>query len=309
METRCPFLKDQKMAFCKAFPVKKMLPYDRLYLDDNICMKEEHRTCPVYRGKEAEQRFGHSSNKKACAHLEVEEVIFCGVYPVKKMIPSSAFKLECPCTTAAYIDCPAYRQIAQGDCASSEMTMSTVRGFLLEDTVYYHRGHLWLQRLNGKVRLGLDDLGQWLLGDIEKITFSRCTGWVKRNQPLLRISCSNGTAEIASPFSGQVTEVNEVARQDSSMISTDPYGKGWLVELLPAEGELTRLGQQAEGFFTGPDARQWLEKEVDRLHGVLGTDIGVTMSDGGQVTSNLRDAITKKQWNILIKSFLERKEE
>jgi hypothetical protein len=27
------------------------------------------------------------------------------------------------------------------------------------------------------------------------------------------------------------------------------------------------------------------------------------------VTTNLRDAITKKQWNILIKSFLERKEE
>ena len=309
METRCPFLKDQKMAFCKAFLVRKMLPYDRLYLEDNICMKEEHRTCPVYRGKEAAQFFGHSSNKKACAHLEVEEVIFCGVYPVKKMIPSSAFKLECPCTTEAYTDCPAYRQIAQGDCALSELTTATVRGFLLEDTVYYHRGHLWLQRLNGKVRLGLDDLGQWLLGDIEKITFSRRKGWVERNQPLLRISCSNGTAKIASPFSGKVVAVNEVARQDSSMISTDPYGEGWLVELLPAEGELTRLGQQAEGFFSGPDARQWLEKEVDRLHGVLETEIGVTMSDGGQVTTNLRDAITKKQWNILIKSFLERKEE
>jgi glycine cleavage system H protein len=309
METRCPFLKDQKMASCKAFPVRKMLPYDRLCIEDNICMKEEHRTCPVYRGKEASQCFGHASNKKACTHLEVEEVLFCGVYPVKKMIPSSAFKLECPCTTSAYTGCPAYRQIAQGDCASSKLTTTTVRGFLLEDTVYYHRGHLWLQRLNGKVRLGLDDLGQWLLGDIERITFSRRKGWVKRNQPLLRISCSNGTAEIASPFSGKVTEVNEVARRDSSMISTDPYGEGWLVELLPAEGEMTRLGQQAEGFFSGPDARQWLEKEVDRLHGVLETEIGVTMSDGGQLMTNLRDAITKKQWNILIKSFLERKEE
>jgi len=307
METRCPFLKDQKMAFCKAFPVRKMLPYDRLYLEDNICIKEEHRTCPVYRGKEAERVSDHPNNKKVCTYLEVEEVLFCGVYPVKKMIPSSAFKLECPCTTTTYIDCPAYRQIAQGDIASGNV--ATVRGFLIEDTVYYNRAHLWLQQVNGKVRLGLDDFGWWLLGDIEKITFSRRKGWVERNQPLLRISCSNGTAEIASPFSGKVTEVNEGARQDSSMISTDPYGEGWLVELLPAEGELNRLGQQAEGFFSGPDAHQWLEKEVDRLHGVLETQIGVTMSDGGQLIDTLRDVITQKQWGMLIKTFLERKEE
>lgn len=309
METRCPFLKDQKMAFCKAFPVKKMLPYDRLYLEDNICIKEEHRSCPVYCSKEEARNSGHVSNKKTCAYLEVEEVLFCGVYPVKKMIPSSAFKLECPCTTKAYTDCPAYRQIAQGDCASGEMTMATVRGFLLEDTVYYHRGHLWLQRVNGKVRLGMDDLGQWLLGDIEEITFSRHKGRVERDQSLLRIRCSHGTAEIASPLSGRVMAVNEGVRRNSSLISSDPYGDGWLLEVVPADGELTRLGQKAEGFFSGPDARQWLEKEVDRLHGVLETDIGVTMSDGGQLTTNLRDAITKKQWTMLIKSFLERKEE
>jgi glycine cleavage system H protein len=309
METRCPFLKDQKMASCKAFPVRKMLPYDQLYLDDNICMKEEHRTCPVYGSKEVARSSGHCANKKACSYLEVEEVLFCGVYPVKKMIPSSAFKLECPCTTKAYTDCPAYRQIAQGDCASGKMTTATVRGFLLEDTVYYHRGHLWLQRINGKVRLGMDDLGQWLLGDIEEITFSRPKGRVERNQPLLRMRCSHGTAEIASPLSGTVMAVNEGVRRDGSLISTDPYGAGWLLELVPAAGELTRLGEQTEGFFSGPEVRHWMEKEVDRLHNVLETDIGVTMSDGGELTTNLRDAITKKQWNILIKSFLERKEE
>ena len=27
METHCPFLKDQKVAFCKASPFSKMLPY------------------------------------------------------------------------------------------------------------------------------------------------------------------------------------------------------------------------------------------------------------------------------------------
>jgi glycine cleavage system H protein len=306
METQCPFLKDEKVAFCKAFPMKKMLPYDRLYHGDNICMTEEHGNCPIYHDKEVERISGHSGHKKACPYMEVEEVLFCGVYPVKKMIPSSAFKLECPCTTAAYVDCPAYRQIALGDVALSEM--ATVRGFMVDDTVYYHRGHLWLQRINGKVRLGLDDFGQWLLGDIENITFPPRRERVKRRQPFLQISCSHGTAEIASPLSGTVVEINEGVYQDSSLISTDPYGAGWLVELLLAKGEVDRLKRRGEEFLSAPEARGWLKNEVDRLHYVLETEIGVTMSDGGQLTGNLLDAITKKQWDQLIKTFLKREE-
>ena len=306
METRCPFLKNQKVAFCKASPFRKMLPYDRLYLQDNICMQKKHVSCAVYRDKEGERVPAHSNKKQVCPYLEVEEVLFCGVYPVKKMIPSSAFKLECPCTTDAYVDCPAYRQIAQGDVTPSEMV--TVRGFLLNDTVYYHRGHLWLQRVNGKVRQGLDDFGQWLLGDIEKITFPRRKERVERKQTLLHVSCAHGTAAITSPLSGVVMEVNEEVRRDSSVISTDPYGAGWLIELRPAKSELNSLEQEREGFLPAPHARRWLEDEVDRLHDVLETEIGVTMGDGGELTSNLLDAINKKQWNVLIKTFLERKE-
>lgn len=305
MEIRCPFLKDEKVAFCKAFLMKKMLPYERLYLKDNICMTEEHRNCAIHRDKEGEQ-ISHSTSKKFCPYLEVEDVLFCGVYPVKKMIPSSAFKLECPCTTEAYSDCPAYRQIARGDAVYSES--ATIRGFRLDDAVYYHRGHLWLRRANGKVRLGLDDFGQWLLGEIEQILFPRLEEQVGRSQTLLQISCSHGTAEIASPLSGRVAKINEGVCQDSSLASTDPYGAGWLVELLLAEDELAHLEQRGEEFFAAPEARTWLEAEVDRLHDVLATEIGVTMGDGGQLTCNLLDAITKKQWGLLIKTFLRRKE-
>jgi len=308
METQCPFLKSQKVAFCKASPFRKMLPYDRLYLEDNICTQKEHLNCSCYCEKEDERIAGHSRTMHVCPYLEVDEVLFCGVYPIKKMIPSSAFKLECPCTTESYIDCPAYRQIAQGDVAPNDLDLATVRGFLLNDTVYYHRGHLWVQRVNGTVRLGLDDFGQWLLGDIENITFPGRKERVECRQPLLHIRCAHGTAAITSPFSGTVMAVNEEARRDSSVISSDPYGEGWLVELRPAKGELNRMEGESEEFFPAPHARRWLEDEVDRLHDVLETEIGVTMGDGGQLTNNLLDAITKKQWNRLIKTFLEGKE-
>lgn len=307
MEPRCPFLKEQKMAFCKAFPVRKMLPYDRLCVEENICFRGGYGTCAVYQSKEGGASHGNSPrNRKACPYLEIEEVLFCGVYPVKKMIPSSAFRLECPCTTSAYKGCHAYRQIADGDRAG-EPTRGKVRGFLLDDTVYYHRCHLWMQRHDGRVRLGLDDLGQWLLGDIERINVPRLGRWIRREQTLLQIRTPYGTATIPSPLEGKVVAINPETSRDATLLAADPYGAGWLVELAPKEG-LDRLASQ-EGFISGRDARSWLEQEVDRLHSLIETEIGVTMGDGGEVIPNLPPSITKRQWHKLVDTFLARKEE
>jgi glycine cleavage system H protein len=154
----------------------------------------------------------------------------------------------------------------------------------------------------------LDDFGQWLLGDIEKITFPRLKKQVGRSQTLVQISCAHGTAEITSPLSGTVVEINEEVCRDCSLISTDPYGEGWLMKLLLAKDESDRLKQQGEMLLSPSEARRWLKTEVDRLHYVLETEVGVTMSDGGQLTSNLLVAITKEQWDLLIKTFVGRKE-
>jgi glycine cleavage system H protein len=306
MGTQCPFLKDEKVVFCKAFPMRKMLPYDRLYLKEHICVTEEHSKCPIHCNKETDSITDHPSHKKVCPFMEVEDVLFCGVYPVKKMIPASAFKLECPCTSAAYSGCPAYRQIAHGDDAYRDV--ATVRGFLVDDKFRYHRGHLWLQRINRDVRLGLDDFCQWLLGDIKNISFPSHGELVRRGKTLLRISCSHGMTEIVSPLSATIMEINEHVCHDYSLINTDPYGAGWLLKMRVSQDEGDRLERREEGFLPPSATRGWLKDEIDRLHHVLKTEIGVTMSDGGEITKNLLDAVTKKQWQILIKVFLKRKE-
>ena len=300
METRCPFLKEEKVAFCRGFPIKKMLPFDRLYLKENLCSRASYVECPTYREKGA----GTITTKKVCPFLEVEPMIYCGVYPVKKMIPSSAFRLECPCTTEAYIDCPAYQKIAQGDLSASLDEVIRVRGFLLDDTVYYHKAHLWLQRVDGMLRVGLDDFGQWLLAEVEEVIFPPQGTRLRIGHRLLTLRCAQGTAEISSPLSGAVVEVNEELRKDSSLINTDPYGQGWLLQVRPATGELSRLDRQTEGFLCGREAQGWLEAEVDRLHHMLQTEVGVTMSDGGELARDLREVLRPNEWGLLIKTFL-----
>jgi len=45
---RCPFFEEILVAFCRAYPVKKMIPSDRVQADC-ICTREGFEDCPLFR--------------------------------------------------------------------------------------------------------------------------------------------------------------------------------------------------------------------------------------------------------------------
>ena len=45
---RCPFFDEIMVAFCRAYPVKKMVPSDRLQADC-VCTREGFDDCPLFR--------------------------------------------------------------------------------------------------------------------------------------------------------------------------------------------------------------------------------------------------------------------
>jgi hypothetical protein len=45
---RCPFFEEVVVAFCRAYPVKKMVPSDRLQTNC-ICTREGFDDCPLFR--------------------------------------------------------------------------------------------------------------------------------------------------------------------------------------------------------------------------------------------------------------------
>jgi hypothetical protein len=53
----CPYLTEVTMCFCRAFPVKKLVPVDRV-ITDSACEGESYGGCPVFR--EAAARLGHA---------------------------------------------------------------------------------------------------------------------------------------------------------------------------------------------------------------------------------------------------------
>jgi hypothetical protein len=65
----CPYLKEVTMVFCRAYPVKKLVPVDRV-TTANTCGSEGFCDCPLYRealarsGKKAEVEGSETTTEK-----------------------------------------------------------------------------------------------------------------------------------------------------------------------------------------------------------------------------------------------------
>ncbi len=65
----CPYLKEVTMVFCRAYPVKKLVPVDRV-TTANSCGSDAFCDCPLYRealarsGKSAEVEGSETSTVK-----------------------------------------------------------------------------------------------------------------------------------------------------------------------------------------------------------------------------------------------------
>ncbi len=304
-EVRCPFLKEERVAFCRAFPVRKMLPFDKIYAKESLCFKESHTNCPIFKeavsNRSGKERMEAKTRSSICPFLEVEHVIYCEVYPVKKMIPASSYKLECPCNTEKYVECSVYQRMVQGDLYEQGKTITTVYGFLIEDTLYYCSGHTWFKWLDDDVKIGLDDFGQSLIGTIDKVIMPKPGDEVDAYEPFIKLISKGESIELLSPLSGTVVEVNRYVCENTSLMNLDPYGDGWLIRLKPKKEV---RGDEIDNLklIKGEEARKWLEKEVDKLHQILQTEVGITMADGGDLIRNIHEVLGEK-WSILIRNF------
>jgi hypothetical protein len=63
----CPYLKEVSMVFCRAYPVKKPVPIDRV-TTESTCEGETFKECPLFR--EALERAGRSLDEAKPSHPE-----------------------------------------------------------------------------------------------------------------------------------------------------------------------------------------------------------------------------------------------
>ena len=104
---------------------------------------------------------------------------------------------------------------------------------MLSSDVLYTKSNEWAQRVGEVVRVGIDDYAQASLGDVVHVEFADVSTRVQAGESFGEIEATKSVISINAPVSGVVVRVNDCVRAVPALVNTDPFGKGWLAEIVP----------------------------------------------------------------------------
>ncbi len=178
--------------------------------------------------------------------------------------------------------------------------MRNVFGFQVPSENYYlHRGHAWAA-LEGddRVRVGLDDFSQKLLGPAEEVRLPEIGKVYYQDHLCLTLIRQGKKASFEAPVDGAIEAINPKVRQNPSLIHDDPYGEGWLFMVKPVN-----LRRNLENLLSGEDVVIWIDQESHRLLNLMDTRVGVTLPDGGTIADDVYGNYQELGWRPLVQEF------
>ncbi len=104
------------------------------------------------------------------------------------------------------------------------------------DDLKYTAEHEWVRTGDGAaVRVGVTHYAQDELGGIVYVTLPEVGETVTAGTPCGELESHKSVSEIYAPVTGEVVAVNESLDAAPEVVNADPYGDGWLFEVVPAD--------------------------------------------------------------------------
>jgi glycine cleavage system H protein len=105
----------------------------------------------------------------------------------------------------------------------------------IPDNLKYTKDHEWL-RIEGDIAIiGITDYAQNELGDIVFVEVETVGETLDKEETFGTIEAVKTVSDLFMPISGEVIEFNEDLDDHPETINSDPYGKGWIVKIKPAD--------------------------------------------------------------------------
>jgi len=173
-------------------------------------------------------------------------------------------------------------------------------GYLVPRDYYLHRGHGWARvEYGGRVRIGLDDFGNRLVGPVDKLRLPSLGTRFKTADESFILQREGHEAGVRCPISGVVTAVNQKLLDHPRCTNVDPYSSGWVILVDPME-----LKSDLKDLAFGMDSVKFIEAEAERLLSMIADDPTAAAATGGEPISDIYGAFKEKGWDSLVKSFI-----
>jgi glycine cleavage system H protein len=105
------------------------------------------------------------------------------------------------------------------------------------DDLKYTQEHEWVRspgESEGSVRVGITHFAQDALGDIVYVSLPAVGDTVTAGSACGELESTKSVSDVYAPMDGEVVAVNEGLDTTPELVNSDPYGGGWLYELVPS---------------------------------------------------------------------------
>ena len=121
--------------------------------------------------------------------------------------------------------------------------MVKVDGYEVPEGLYYSKDFAWIKIEGDKVRMGITDYAQKSLREIVYAELPAVGSAVKQGEPYGTVESVKAVSDLVAAVSGMIEEVNDEVKSKPETLNEDPYMKGWVVVVKPAnlQAELLNL--------------------------------------------------------------------
>ena len=126
---------------------------------------------------------------------------------------------------------------------------------------FYNSNHFWSKQDDaGIVTVGMDELGLNSLGEMAYLTLPAVGTPVEMGKVMGSMEAAKMTGELFAPISGIVVEKNDAVLQNPLLVNEDPFDKGWLIKIEPANWE-----EESGAMVSNDELSAWMESEIERF--------------------------------------------
>jgi glycine cleavage system H protein len=87
----------------------------------------------------------------------------------------------------------------------------------------------------GSVRVGITHYAQDQLGDIVYVSLPEVGETVTAGSACGELESTKSVSDVYAPVAGEIVATNESLDATPELVNSDPYGGGWLYEVVPAD--------------------------------------------------------------------------
>jgi len=101
----------------------------------------------------------------------------------------------------------------------------------IPDNLKYTENHEWALIEGDTATIGITEYAQGELGDVVFIELPAVGTHVSKGDAIGTIEAVKTVADVYTPVSGEVVEINEALKDASELVNRDPYGAGWIAKV------------------------------------------------------------------------------